>query len=331
MSTGAAAATLPENKAALNMTQKVPKGWPRHCGRKPIRATWPSPRLWGKGAGHGGACGRRGSGAVEGCCGGNLVHGRTLTLPTTADNNPLSPSVQTPVLTGVYGLTGRVISGDFSINLVSSRGIRRRLKERASMTHTWPAFRTMKSGGGVPFDTQASILVAHPKIQEWIAANTLGARNQISALVPEVIKVLSEILAGGHGANAKVMVDAGKTIMSRGGLPESKELAITSLTMSLHALARLDELRGIVDPVPQISQKRDNDDDVIELAPRDWQTLARHPSRRTAGASSQPPPSPPAFLGVAVSGGIQGTRRATNRRTWTASAPRLSVNLRFVA
>ena len=86
---------------------------------------------------------------------------------------------------------------------------------------------------------QASCLAAHPNIVEWRVAHALGAQDQLKAPVPACIK----------------------------------ELAITGGTMSLHALARLEDLRGTVDPTPQISQGSDDEGDVIELPRGAWRTL----------------------------------------------------------
>ena len=128
---------------------------------------------------------------------------------------------------------------------------------------------------------QASCLAAHPNIVEWRVAHALGAQDQLKALVPACIKVLSEIINGGHNANAKVQLDALKTALSRGGLPESKELAITGVTMSLHALARLEELRAPGGPLAPagaaISQERDDEADVIELPWDAWRTTLPPP------------------------------------------------------
>ena len=88
-------------------------------------------------------------------------------------------------------------------------------------------------------------------------------------MVPAAIKVLSEIINGGHNANAKVKLDALKTTLSRTGSPESKELAVTGMMMAVNLHAQIDAA-----PAPAAPQRSDEElSRAIELERESWKAL----------------------------------------------------------
>ena len=74
-------------------------------------------------------------------------------------------------------------------------------------------------------DTQASILMAHPKMQELIRAHTLGFRNTAAAIIPVALDRLCNIIQSGKDTDAiKAIIAAA----DRGGLPPVKEFTVSS-------------------------------------------------------------------------------------------------------
>lgn len=97
---------------------------------------------------------------------------------------------------------------------------------------------------------RASILLAHPVIRDKIMRHMIGARDMAIALTPEALQLTYELAHGMHEASPKVRLDAACSIQDRGGLPRSKELAISSVSVALEAIATIPgALGGQLEPV----------------------------------------------------------------------------------
>ena len=72
---------------------------------------------------------------------------------------------------------------------------------------------------------QASVLLAHPRVREWIALHAIGARNLVQSLVPSAVQKMGELT---ECDSLTVSQKAAADIQDRGGLPKSQELAISS-------------------------------------------------------------------------------------------------------
>ena len=93
---------------------------------------------------------------------------------------------------------------------------------------------------------RASILLAHPAIREKVTRHAIGARDMAIALTPEALQLTYELALGLHDASPKVRLDAASSIQDRGGLPRSKEIAISARAAALEAI---ETIPGALEPI----------------------------------------------------------------------------------
>jgi hypothetical protein len=129
---------------------------------------------------------------------------------------------------------------------------------------------------------RASILLAHPVIRDKVMRHLIGARDMAIALTPEALQLTYELAHGMHEASPKVRLDAASSIQDRGGLPRSKEIAISARMAALEAIATipgaLEPIEGeMVDDIDQPDDRalEDSSDTADPLAEKrlEWDRL----------------------------------------------------------
>ena len=83
---------------------------------------------------------------------------------------------------------------------------------------------------------QGSRLLHHPKIAAMVVAHKLGAQNMARALAPSVVEQLARLLGS---SNDRLRLDAANSILDRGGIPKTSQVAVSARLSVTQALSDL--------------------------------------------------------------------------------------------
>jgi hypothetical protein len=82
---------------------------------------------------------------------------------------------------------------------------------------------------------QGARLLHHPKIAALVEAQKLGAQNIVRALAPSGVEQLAHLML--ESSNDRVRLDAANSILDRGGVPKTAQLAMDARLSISDALA----------------------------------------------------------------------------------------------